>query len=305
MAGLASREREDRLTLAILMMLVAYALFSTVDTSAKWLGQVGLAALQIAFMRYAVHLVFTVALIGRGGMTLDRFGTEKVGMVVLRALFLVASSVANFIAVRYLPLTLTATISFSAPIMVCALSWPVLGERVGPWRWTAILIGFVGLLVAVRPFGATLHWAIIFSITTAFCMAMYALLTRRLSGFVSPMTMQFYGGLVGTILLAPFAIAFWQMPKTWLEWLLLFGVGVSGWAGHEVFSRAHGFAEAGVLTPFSYSFLIWMTLWSTFVFGQYPDGFTILGAVIVSSAGLFIWARERRLQKARRIEFNR
>ncbi|RLQ88229.1 DMT family transporter [Notoacmeibacter ruber] len=305
MVGLASREREDRLTLAILMVLAAYAIFSAVDTSAKWMGQAGLAALQIAFMRYAVHLVLTIGLIGRGGLTIERFATEKPALVVTRALFLIGSSVSNFIAVRYLPLTLTATIGFSAPIIVCALSGPILGERVGIWRWSAIMVGFGGLLVAIRPFGADLHWAVLISIFTPFCMAMYALLTRRLSGTVSPTTMQFYGGLVGTIVLAPFAIYYWQQPDQPLEWVLLFGIGLLGWGGHEIFSRAHGFAEAGVLTPFSYSFLIWMALWSALIFSQYPDGLTIAGALVVSGAGLFIWARERRLAKARRMDFNR
>ncbi|MCP1199754.1 DMT family transporter [Notoacmeibacter sp. MSK16QG-6] len=305
MVGLASKAREDRLTLGIVLMLLAYATFSMVDTSAKWMGQAGLAALQIAFMRYAVHLVLTIGLIARGGLSFDRFASEKIGLVVLRALLLVGTSVTNFIAVRYLPLTLTATIAFSAPIIVCALSWPLLGERVGPWRWSAILIGFCGLLVAIRPFDATLHWAVFISLGTAFLMALYALLTRRLSGEVSPMTMQFYGGLVGTVVLAPFAFLFWQMPDRPMEWIMLFGIGLLGWAGHEVFVRAHRFAEAGVLTPFSYSFLIWMTFWSALLFNEYPDSFTIIGASIVSAAGLFIWARERWLQKARRIDFNR
>ncbi len=305
MVGLASKAREDRLTLAIVLMLLAYATFSMVDASAKWMGQAGLAALQIAFMRYAVHLVLTIGLIGRGGLSFDRFASDKIGLVILRALLLVGTSVTNFIAVRYLPLTLTATIGFSAPIIVCALSWPILGERVGPWRWAAILVGFFGLLVAIRPFGATLHWAVFISLGTAICMAFYALLTRRLSGAVSPTTMQFYSGLVGTVVLAPFAFLFWQTPDTAMEWVMLFAIGLLGWAGHEVFARAHGFAEAGVLTPFSYSFLVWMTLWSALLFGQYPDGLTVLGASIVSGAGLFIWARERWLRKARRIDFNR
>ena len=301
MVGLVARPNEDRVTLGIGLMLVAYALFSCVDVSAKWLVLAGQASLQVAFMRYAGHLVVSVGLIGRGGLTMDRFATERVGLVLLRALFLMLSTIGNFVAVRYLPLTLTAIISFSAPIMICALSMPLLGERVGPWRWAAILVGFAGLLIAVRPFNATVHWAVLFSLGSAFSMAMYTLLTRKLSGSVSPTTMQFYGGLFGTVALLPFAIATWVPPDGLLAWALLIGLGFVAWLGHEIFSRAHAFATAGSLTPFSYSFILYMTAWSAGVFGQYPDGMTILGAAIVTAAGLVIWARERRIGRSRRL----
>ena len=304
MVGLAARANEDRVTLGICLMLVAYALFSCVDVSAKWLVLAGHASFQVAFMRYAGHLAISVALIARGGLDANRFATEKAGLVILRALFLMLSTICNFVAVRYLPLTLTATISFSAPIMICALSMPLLGERVGPWRWGAICVGFVGLLIAVRPFDAEIHWAVLFSIGSAFSMAMYTLLTRKLSGSVSATTMQFYAGLFGTVVLLPFALATWVSPAGPLAWALLLGIGPLAWVGHEAFSRAHAFATAGTLTPFSYAFILYMTAWSAGVFGQYPDALTILGASIVTVAGLVIWARERRMNKARKLRLH-
>ncbi|MER0237496.1 DMT family transporter [Fulvimarina sp. MAC8] len=300
MVGLVSKANEDRVVLAIGMMLVAYLGFSGIDTSAKWLGAIGLPALQIAFMRYFVHFVISTGLIAKDGVDIDRFRSEHFGLVVLRAAFLAASTTANFVAVRYLPLTLTATIMFSSPIIICALSGPILGERVGPWRWGAILLGFVGVIVAIRPFEADFHWAVFLALIAALSIALYTLLTRKLAGSVHHETMQFYSGLVGTLCLAPFAVYFWEMPETWFSTMLLVATGIFGWFGHELLTRAHGYAVASALTPFTYVFIIYLTIASILVFDEWPGPWTVAGAAIVAGAGLIIWFRERRLERKRR-----
>ncbi|MEN3792057.1 DMT family transporter [Fulvimarina sp. MAC3] len=301
MVGLVSKANEDRVVLAVGMMLLAYLGFSGIDTSAKWLGTVGLPALQIGFMRYFVHFVISTGLIAKDGIHIDRFRSERFGLVLLRSAFLAASTCANFFAVRYLPLTLTATIMFSSPIIICALSGPILGEKVGPWRWGAIALGFVGVIVAIRPFEADFHWAVFLSLIGALSVALYTLLTRKLSGRVHHETMQFYSGLVGTVCLAPFAFYFWEMPETWLSTMLLVAIGIFGWFGHEMLTRAHGYADASALTPFTYVFIIYLTIASILVFGEWPGPWTILGAAIVAGSGMVIWFRERRLEKKRRL----
>ena len=137
--------------LGIGLMLVAWLVFSCIDTSAKWLALAGIPALQLSFMRYAGHFVISLVLIGRGGLRPARFASRHLLLVVIRGALLMCATVLNFIAVRYLPLTLTSTILFSAPIIICTLSWPLLGERVGLWRWSAIIVGFFGILIAIRP----------------------------------------------------------------------------------------------------------------------------------------------------------
>lgn len=282
------------------MMLVAYLLFSCIDASAKWLAVAGFPALQLAFMRYFPHFVVSLMLIGRGGVSVDRFNSEKLGLVILRGLLLMFSTIANFFAVRYLPLTLTSTILFSAPIITCALSWPLLGERVGFWRWVAIMFGFCGILIAIRPFDESFHWAVILSLSGAMGFALYSILTRRLSGIVATDTMQFYSGLVGTLVLLPFALLDWHSPESASGWALLVGLGCFGWAGHELLTRAHGFAPATVLMPFGYAFIIYLTIWSYFLFDHLPDQWTVAGAFIIVAAGMAIWLRERRLSLQRR-----
>ncbi|EAU42901.1 hypothetical protein FP2506_08666 [Fulvimarina pelagi HTCC2506] len=300
MVGLVSNANEDRAALAIGMMLLAYLGFSGIDTSAKWLGLVGLPALQIAFMRYFTHFVISTALIAKDGIGMDRFRSERTGLVLIRAGFLAGSTCANFVAVRYLPLTLTATIMFSSPIIICALSGPILGERVGPWRWAAIIVGFLGVLIAIRPFDAEFHWAVFLSLAGAFCVALYTLLTRKLAGSVHHETMQFYSGVVGTVCLAPFAFLFWEMPQTWLATVLLVAIGGFGWFGHEMLTRAHNYADASALTPFTYVFIVYLTIASILVFDEWPGAWTLVGAAIVAGAGLVIWFRERRLERIRR-----
>ncbi len=292
--SLVATPNSDRPLLGILLMCLTYLMFTLLDSSAKWLVVAGYSALQVSFIRYAGHFLISLVLIARGGFTPARFRTARPGLVILRGVLLMLTTVLNFMALRYLPLTLTSTIMFSVPILVCALSGVFLGERVGIWRWSAIIAGFIGILIAIRPFDAEFHPAVFLSLGNVTLFAFYTLLTRKLSGVVATQTMQFYAGLIGTLGLMPLGIWLWQTPESVGQWLVLLLTPFFGWLGHECITRAHGFAEASMLTPFSYSFIIWMTCSSYLVFHQPPDGWTIAGAAVVIVAGLVIWFRERR-----------
>ena len=294
MEGLTAQLRQDRAQLGIVMMLVAYLFFAMVDTSVKWLVLLGFHAFQLAFMRYVGHFLISLAQILRGGASWSRFRSAHMKLVLLRAVLLVASTVLNFVALNYLPLTVTSAIMFSAPIIVCALSMPLLGERVGPWRWVAIVVGFIGVLVIIRPLGESFHWAAILTVINALCLSLYSILTRKLAGIIAPQTMQFYAGFIGTFALLPFAVMTWQTPDTALDWGLMIGLGLWGWAGHELLTRAHSFAPANILMPYTYSFMIYLTCSSYLVFGNVPDFWTLIGAAIIVGSGLVIWKRENR-----------
>ena len=288
-----ARAREDAPGRGIALMLLAYLFFSFTDTSVKWLGLAGLPALQLAFMRFGVHLALSTGpMLGRdhSGFTAPR---RLAGLMLLRGGLLMISTVTNFISLRYLDLTVAAAIMFSSPILVSALSVPLLGERVGIWRWSAILLGFVGVLIVVRPWSGEFHWAAILSLIAATALALFSILTRQLAGVAAPRTMQLYAGLGGTVALAPVAWWVWDAPGAPLEWTLMFAIGFFAWTGHHFFSRAHGYAPASVLMPFSYSFLIYLAVAGFLVFGTVPDAMTILGAGVIAAAGLVIWWRER------------
>lgn len=294
MTGMVAKQLEDRPGVGIAMVLVAYFLFSFVDTSVKWMLLIGFHAFQLAFLRYFSHFIISLIRIGQGGFTRRRFATSHLGLVLLRSGFLVVTTVGNFIALKYLSLTITSAIMFSAPMIICALSWPLLGERVGPWRWFAIILGFGGVLVIIRPFGESFHLAAFLAVFNSLNFALYSILTRKLSGVVAIATMQFYSGAVGTVVTLPLAVMTWQNPTSVLEAGLMIGLGAFAWAGHEFLTRAHGYGSANAMMPYSYSFLIYLTIASYLVFNQLPDGYTILGAVIIVFSGLIIWIRESR-----------
>ncbi|MXU66647.1 EamA family transporter [Rhodobacteraceae bacterium KN286] len=274
------------------MMLCAYLLFSCIDTSVKWLALLGLPVFQLVFMRYAGHVVISIARLRANRLTWP--GRRDLWLVILRGALLALSTLLNFAALQTLPLTLTATIMFSSPLIICLLSGPVLGERVGPWRWGACLTGFAGILVAIRPFGGGLDWAVLYSLSAAATLAGYTLLTRYLSGRASTDLQQLFSGLVGAVALLPFALVTWQSPETARDWVLLCALGFFGWAGHELLTRAHGYAPPSLLSPFSYSFLLYLTAWSWLLFDTLPDRNAVIGAAIIVGSGLVLWLREGR-----------
>ncbi len=279
------------MSIGVGLMLCAYFLFATADTTTKWLGLAGWPALQMAFMRYAVQTGLSSAEgLGRGITAQDLRG--NVGLLLLRGFALSSSTVGVFYALQTLSLSLFSAIMFSTPIFVSLLSQPLLGERVGPWRWAAIVLGFVGVLVMVRPFDADFQWAAVYALYSALGMATYLIITRRLAHRTRPHVMQWITGVVGTVGLAPLAWWHWQ-PLTASVLGLMFWVGFASWLGHELVTRAHQRVEASALTPYSYVFILYMSLAGWWVYDELPDQYTALGAFIIIFSGLFIWYRER------------
>jgi drug/metabolite transporter (DMT)-like permease len=272
------------------MMLVVYFLFTVVDTTAKWLIGLGFPAVQMAFMRYAGHFAISAGIAATGRTPLRH---PKLPLIILRGSLLVIATISNFIAITYLPLTIISAIAFSVPIIVCLLSVQVLGEKVGPWRWFAILLGFAGVIIVIRPFGVDYHWAALLSVMNAFLLAAYSLLTRYLTKDVATETLQFYGGLTGTLLIGPAAFFVWEPAGSWSVFVMWGMLGLCGWAGHEILTRAHNIAPANALMPISYSYLIYMMASDVLIFALFPDAVEIAGIAVIVTAGLIIWKRGR------------
>jgi drug/metabolite transporter (DMT)-like permease len=287
---------EERRLLGIGLVLAAYLFFTGIDSSAKWLGLAGLPVMQIVFIRYAGSLVIVSA------SSLSRQGTgflrsSKIGIQILRALALLGSSLCNLTAVQYLPLTVTGSIAFTMPLILCALSVPMLGEQVGWRRWTAIAVGFVGILIIVQPGTSAFHPAALLSLGGALFSALYFLLTRRLAGVDSTDTQQFYGNVIAAVVLAPFAIVHWVWPTSPVDWAVFVFIGIAGYVGHQFSTIAHRFAPASTLAPFAYLQIIFMAISGWLIFGQAPEFSLYLGAPIVVASGLYIWLRERALSR--------
>jgi len=291
------RPREDRRLLGILLFLGALVAFTGIDSSAKWLLNDGMGVGQAVFLRYGVHLALIVGfLLPFLGLNLIR--SKRLGLEILRASMLLASTAMNFTAVQYLSLSVTSAIFFTLPIILCAFSVPLLGEKVGWRRWAAIGVGLIGVLIIIRPGGATFQWATLLSLGATIALAFYNILSRKLAGVDSIYTQQFYVALVATVFvmpfaLGPFAVQPWVLPTSSWSWVALFGMGMFGAVGHWLLTEAHRYAGASTLAPFVYGVIIPMTLSSWLIFGQLPQIWTWVGAPIVLGSGLYIWVRER------------
>ncbi len=288
---------EDRRLTGIAMMLLACLLFTGIDSCAKWLVLSGMPPMAVVFIRYFVHMALVAALFlpSQGGRL---FATGRPWLEAARGLTLLVGTVLNFTAVKYLPLTLTSAIMFTVPLWVCALSIPLLGERVGWRRWVAIVIGFCGALITTQFWSANFHWAAFLSVGTAMCAAFYAILTRKLAGIDRTSTQQFYAAALCAFGIAPVAYFDWQWPVDGTAWIAFALIGVFGWGGHHLLTAAHRFAPASTLAPFLYVQLFYMSASSWIIFDQPPDIWVVTGASLVLGSGLYIWLREKQLSKA-------
>lgn len=275
---------------AILLMIIAVGSFGFLDAIAKYLTQT-LPVLQVVWMRFALHVVLAL-LVLRAWKEPQRFATKRVGTQIMRGLFLLGTTVFNFWALMHLQLAETASIMFAGPIVVAALAVPLLGETVGPRRWAAILVGFVGVLIVTRPGLDGLGWPALISVGSMVSFALYSLATRILAPTENEAGLVLYTALIPAIALAPFAIAVWEWPTDALTWGLMLLTGLIGGGGHWVLIKAHQGAGASTLAPFMYTQIVWMVLLGWLVFADIPTGWTVLGASIIIGSGLYLLYRE-------------
>jgi drug/metabolite transporter (DMT)-like permease len=281
----------NRLT-GIALASLTYLLFSLLDGSAKWL--VGtLPVIMVVWLRFAIHVVVAGAvLFPLRGWSLIK--TNHLRWHLVRALMFMTMTGINFWALQYLQLTVTSSIFFTAPLIIALLGAPLLGEKLDAGRWIAIIVGFVGVLVIVRPGSSHFHPAMIASLANAVLYALFMLMTRRLAAYDSPETIQYLPAVGAAIALAPFAIAGWKMPDTALEWTVACLMGVLGASGHYLLALAHRYAPATVIAPFLYQQVFYMALFGYLVFNDVPDAPVWIGAAIVIASGLYLFHRERR-----------
>lgn len=286
---------EERRNLGIGILLIAQLFFATLDTSAKFLSSIGLPLTEIVFIRYAVHVALALALF----LPVQRnlFVSRAWGLELLRGLCLLGVTAANFMAQRYLPLTVTGALMFTMPLMVTALSGPLLGEKIGWRRWGAVGVGFVGILIIVRPGTEAFHPASLLCLAGALSAAFYSIITRKLAGVDSAATQQVYSGIIALVCVAPFAFNGWVWPTTGPGWFAFIAAGVAGMIAHQLNTIAHRFAPPSVLAPFSYSELILLAFASWLIFNQPPDLWFYVGAPIIIGSGIFIWLRELQLRR--------
>jgi drug/metabolite transporter (DMT)-like permease len=278
--------------LGIAMVSVTTLCFAALDGSAKWLVMV-LPVFQVVWLRFVTHsLIGILVLTPKYGWALYRTGQPR--LQLLRALMQAVMTGLNFWALQYLQLDVTGAIQFSVPILIAVISAKLLGERLDARRWIAILVGFAGVLLIVRPGSQGFHPAIILSLINAVLYALFNMLTRRLAATELPATTQLWSALGAAILLTPFGLMNWTPPSDTVTWILVLSMGAFGGLGHLMATQAHRYASAAVLGPFLYQQIIYMTLFGWLIFGHVPDAAVIGGASVVVASGLYLLYREFR-----------
>lgn len=299
MAALRGHGTPNDVLRGILLMSCAVSMFPFINASAKYLSA-SYPITQIVWARFAGHLVFVVLAFYprlRGRL----FHTVRPVVQIARSMLLLGATTLFVSAIGRLPLATASAIGFASPFIVTALSVPVLRERVGPRRWTAVIIGFVGVLIIIRPGADFTNWATVLVLGSASCYAVYQVLTRLIAPHDRPETGIVYAALVGTVAMSVLAPFDWRLPGTPLDWLLFGCLGFFGGFGHYFVIKAYRFGPAAVIAPFSYGELIGTTILGYYVFGNFPDAWTWLGAAIIISCGAYIAYREgvrRRLATA-------
>jgi drug/metabolite transporter (DMT)-like permease len=291
----AARDARDRMR-AILLMCLAVALFSCLDTAAKVLTtHMDVSVTVAVWARFIVQFLGLLLLVPALGVMPPKalFHTNGLGLQLVRSTLMMATTAFNFLALQTLRLDQTITIVFLAPLVVALLAGPLLGEWVGWRRMLAILVGFLGVVIAVRPDAAGLDIGIVYSLLAMLAYALFMLLTRHMAPLDPPIVTLFYSMFVGTAALTPFALLNFTPPAGPYGWLLLASMGLLGGLGHWLFLHAYRLAPASSVAPFLYTQILSMVALGYLVFADLPDAWTITGAAIVAASGVYLLHRER------------
>ena len=290
---------DARITTGILQLCFAMLLVPVLDVFAKLLGRT-LDPVQVTFMRFVMQIILLTPFVVWGRLWAIPKGTF--GMQFARGVLLAIATACFFAALQRLPLAEAITIYFVQPLLLTALSALFLGETIRLRRIMAIAIGLIGVMVILQPSLIMFGWPALLPLITAFAMACYVALTRRLAGQVHPYQMQMMVGfsatvtlgvalLVGPIFEIPWTSFDWPTSQQ-LKWVACMGLAAT--IGHIFIVWAAGNAPASVLAPFQYLEIVSATLLGYLVFNDVPATSTIVGSSIIIVSGIYLFHRERR-----------
>ena len=279
----------DRMGLGIGSCLAAVFLFSIVDATSKWLGQ-SFEPVQIVFLRQLFELIPISVFVWRSG-GLAALRTRRPFAHALRGGLVYVSTLLFLAALRGLPLAEAVAVGFTAPLFITALSGPLLGESVGVRRWAAVLIGFLGALIMVRPGTEAFRPEALLALAAASVFALAMLLTRRLARTETSAALVTHTTVIGGLASLPFASLAWQAPST-ADLGLFALVGTAGGSAAYLLVIAYRNAPAAVVAPFYYSSLIWAAVLGWLLWRDTPEPAVWIGAAIVAAAGAYITRRE-------------
>ena len=277
----------------IFLFITAIFLISIVDTICKFFTK-DLHAIQIVWgYLIGINVTLWIFFFLKGEKLSKLVNSKRLVLQIIRPAFLICSISSLFIGLTYLPIAEATAIGFVAPLFITALSVPILKEKVGIHRWSAVVVGFLGVIIIVRPGTEFWHIASIMPLLGAFFFALFQIFTRLLSTTENTYTTLFYtgiGGLGWSSLMVPFV---WS-PMLRIHFFVFFSIGIMGAIAHLCMISAFDRAEASFLAPYNYTKLLWVAVLGYIIFGDIPSLEMWLGAFIIVSAGFYVFSREKK-----------
>ncbi|MEM6373178.1 MAG: DMT family transporter [Pseudomonadota bacterium] len=282
-------------TRAILLAVAAIFCFGLMDVAVKAVSPVT-GTIPALWARYAGQMIIVILLVAPRLARVAQSGYPK--LQIARSVLLMLATFFFFLALGRIGLAEATAVMAMNPLLITLGGALFLGERLGPRRIGAILVALVGALIVIRPGAEVFQPASLLPLIAAFCFASYTLITRRLGPDEDVWTSLFYTGLVGSVILSAI-VPFHMPPLDVASIALLVMIGVVGTAGQLMLIRALSQAEAGLLAPFNYTGIVFAVLWGVILFGEVPDVPTLVGALVITGAGIYVWHREARAPRAR------
>ncbi|WP_300722016.1 DMT family transporter [Pseudomonas sp.] len=276
----------------ILLIVTATALFSSHDALSKYLS--GLyPVVMVVWARYLVHTLLMAGIfLPQAGLGVLR--SKRPLLQVMRAICLLGSGLFFTFGLLYIPLAENTAVNFLAPLLVAALSGPLLGEKVSPGQWVAVICGFAGVVVIIHPGGELFTPAILLPMAAALCFSCYQILTRKLSLYDTPTTSNFFAGLFNALVMSALVPFFWQTP-TLVHGLEMLALGTLGMTAHLLLTQSFRLAAPALLAPFSYCQIVFSGLLGWLLFNHTPDMTTRIGIAIICVSGLAAaWQQRKR-----------
>ena len=278
---------------AIILNLSAWVMLPIMDGFAKYLSST-LPVLQITWSRYFFTIVITLPIMlffYRKNLT----WTEQPKLQLIRGLLLFCANILFFYSISIISLAKAITLAFIAPLIVTALSPFLLGEKVGYKRWAAVITGFIGSLIVIRPGFVELNLASIAALGTGVLYGFYLIITRKLHDSDNPLLTLLLTGIVGAVLGSLIMPTVWVSP-TITEWYMMFAIGFFASLGHLFIILSLRYADASKLAPFGYFEIVTSILIGYYFFNHFPDSWTFLGLFIIISSGIYIFRREHKIR---------
>ena len=279
----------------ILLMLAAIATFTSMDALAKHLITSGYPALQVIWARYLGQTVIVVLVF------LPRLGhvlrTRAPGMQALRSLFQFGATAFFFLSLGHIGLAEATALTDINPVLITLGAALFLGEKLGPRRVAGVLVALIGALIVIRPGVGVFQPAALLPLACALCYAGFALATRKVGQSEAPATSLIYSALFGTVVSSALIPGIYAPIAPGDLWGFLL-IGALGALAQVCLIRAFTLAEASVIAPFGYVGILFATLWGIVIFDEWPDGWTLLGALVIAGAGLYVWHRETKAAKS-------